>query len=183
MDLPLIGYVVWLAIYKLAENTAMVKAGTLRQTPRRDWTVFLIAAPFYGVIMGALLEHLYLETTPTLIHALLGSLFFTAATFLRTKGHLDLQKGFSMFLERPASQGLVTTGLYGVIRHPLYLGNLCFFFACPLSMAATFTWLVAGLGVVGVFVRIPLEEQLLSEELEGYQDYREETWALIPGMY
>jgi protein-S-isoprenylcysteine O-methyltransferase Ste14 len=183
MDLPLIGYVIWLAIYKITENAAMAKAGTLRQRPRQDWTFFLIAVPFYGVIIGALLEHLYLETTPTFVNLLLGSLLFAAATFLRTKGHLDLQKGFSMFLERPDSQGLVTTGLYGFIRHPLYLGNLCLFVACPLFMAATFTWIVAGLGIVGVFVRIPIEERFLKAEVEGYTTYMEETWALIPGIY
>ncbi len=182
-DRALIAYIAWVLIYRVAENVAMRKAGSAGKQPVRDWTAWLIIVPYYLVLLGAPAEHLYLETEPGVLHWVLGSLLFLAATVVRTKAHLDLQKGFSMFLETPEEQGLVTTGLYGAIRHPLYLGNLLLFLACPLFLAVTWTWALTALGIVGLLVRIPIEERFLAERFAAYESYKKESAALIPGIY
>jgi hypothetical protein len=58
-DIPLYAYVILLAIYKLAENVAKRKTGTLNRRTQGEWTMALIVLPYYLVIVGPLLEHLY----------------------------------------------------------------------------------------------------------------------------
>jgi protein-S-isoprenylcysteine O-methyltransferase Ste14 len=182
-DAPLYAYLVLLAIYKLAEHLAMRKTGTLAHKPRWEWTMAAIIVPYYLVIVGPLLEYFYFRWEGGYLSWILGTVFYAAATFFRTKGHLDLQKGFSMAIEKIEEVRLVQTGLYRYIRHPLYLGNLCLFVACPLFLAARISWAFTVLGCAGVLVRIRVEERFLREHLEGYRAYIDKTWALIPGLY
>jgi protein-S-isoprenylcysteine O-methyltransferase Ste14 len=77
----------------------------------------------------------------------------------------------------------VRNGLYAHIRHPLYLANILLFIACPLFLQSTFSWAIALLGLIGVLIRIRLEERFLQSTTERYEEYKSETWALIPGVY
>ncbi len=183
MDLELSVYVALIVAYRLLEALAMREAGSYGRRPRRDWTMALIVVPYYAVMVGPLLEYLALESIPGLANFGFGGLCFAAAVFFRARGHLDLGRGFSMAIERTDGAGLVDTGLYATIRHPLYLGNLFLFLACPLFLGAKLSWIAAVLGLVGVLIRIQMEEAFLMRELEGYEAYVERTWALLPGVY
>ncbi len=67
---------------------------------------------------------------------------------------------------------LVSTGVYGVVRHPMYLGAILMFIGGPLLLGAL-TALAVGSGLaVLLAVRIGDEEKLLSAELPGYEEYR-----------
>ena len=174
-------YVVLVLLYQASE--ALVMNRPTRRRSARDWTTSLIVVPYYLILTGAPLEHLYWSTKPGLLNSIPGALFFLAATALRVRGHLDLKRGFSMYIEELEDQQLVQSGIYAHIRHPLYLGNLCLFVACPLFLAVGWTWVVTVLGFLGILARIRIEERFLLKHLEGYAQYREETWALIPGVF
>ena len=75
------------------------------------------------------------------------------------------------------------SGLYAKIRHPLYLGNLLLFLACPAFLAGRLSWLAAVLAIAGLILRIHIEEKFLLGNTDGYQDYIQRTWALIPYLY
>jgi len=113
---------------------------------------------------------------------MLGALFFAAATVVRAKARLDL-RGFSVSIEKREGQNLVETGLYKHIRHPLYLGNLFLFVACPLFLASRFSWILTATGAAGILVRIKLEERFLLENMDGYREYMAKTSALFPGLF
>ena len=183
IDTALYAYAAAIIIYRVVEGAIMRRTGSFSRRPKQDWTMGLIAVPYYLVMVGPLLEYLYFEWRPQPIHVGLGAVCLAAATVLRAKGHLDLGSGFSMAIERAAGSELVETGLYATIRHPLYLGNVALFVGCPLFLAARLSWVFTVLGFVGVLVRIQIEERFLMEQLEGYEAYRERTWALIPGIY
>jgi protein-S-isoprenylcysteine O-methyltransferase Ste14 len=176
-------YLALLLIYKLAENMAMRKTGTLARKTRWEWSMALIAVPYYLVMAGPLVEHLYLQWEGGYWHWILGGMWFVGAIFFRVRGHLDLQRGFSMAIEEVEQARLVQTGLYAYIRHPLYLGNLCLFVACPLFMATRYCWALTVLGAIGVLWRIQIEERFLRAHLEGYGAYMEKTSALVPWIY
>jgi protein-S-isoprenylcysteine O-methyltransferase Ste14 len=180
LGLSLYAYVGLVLLYRASETLVMARPTRRRA---RDWTASLISVPYYLILTGAPLEYLYWDTKPGPLHWIPGALFFLAATALRVRGHLDLKQGFSMFIERVEGQSLVRRGIYAHIRHPLYLGNVCLFVACPLFLAARWTWVATVLGVLGILVRIRIEERFLMEHMEGYAAYREETWALIPGLF
>ena len=176
-------YLAMLVIYKLAENVAMRKTETLARKTRWEWSMALIAVPYYLVMAVPLVEHLYFQWAGGYLYWILGGICFLGGTFFRVRGHLDLQQGFSMAIEEVEQARLVQTGLYAHIRHPLYLGNLCLFVACPLFMAAHYSWALTVLGAIGILWRIQIEERFLQAHLEGYEAYMERTWALFPWTY
>ncbi|HNT76240.1 MAG TPA: isoprenylcysteine carboxylmethyltransferase family protein [Anaerolineae bacterium] len=183
MDQHLIGYIVGYLGYRIAENWAMAKAGTLAKRPQFEWTMALIVVPYYLTAAAPLLEYLIWQTQPTAITWVLGGLGFLAAAFFRVRAHLDLQKGFSMAIEHGEEHQLVKTGLYARIRHPLYLGNLFLFIACPLFLAARVSWLFTALGLIGIVIRIKIEEKFLTATFPDYAEYMHTTHALIPGVF
>jgi protein-S-isoprenylcysteine O-methyltransferase Ste14 len=184
MDIYLTAYIALVLIYRGAETYVMTKTGTLTRRPRRDWTALLIAVPYWITLAGAALEYLTLQPArPTIIALVLGALLFVGATAVRVKAHLDLGAQFSMFLEEGRAGGLVTTGIYRTIRHPLYLANVLLFLACPTFLALTWSWIPAALGIAGVLTRIELEERFLMASFEGYATYADGTWKLVPRIY
>ncbi len=76
---------------------------------------------------------------------------------------------------------VVSTGVYGWVRHPMYLGATLMFVGGPLVTGAV-SALVVGLALAGLLaVRSLDEEALLSRELPGYEDYRRRVrYRLIP---
>lgn len=83
---------------------------------------------------------------------------------------------------RPGGE-LVTSGIYGSVRHPMYLAVLLCAVAACLAYAAPWKWL-ASLALLAVLVvKMRYEEQRLSERFEAYADYRKRSKALIPFIF
>jgi protein-S-isoprenylcysteine O-methyltransferase Ste14 len=81
-------------------------------------------------------------------------------------------------------QQVVSTGVYGLVRHPMYLGASLMFLGGPLLLGSALG-LVLGLGLVLLLmVRIVGEEKLLARELEGYAAYRDHVrHRLVPRIW
>jgi protein-S-isoprenylcysteine O-methyltransferase Ste14 len=69
------------------------------------------------------------------------------------------------------SQTVTSTGLYAIVRHPMYMGALILFAGIPLALDSYWGLAVIVPVVIVFAVRIADEEKLLNEELEGYRDY------------
>jgi protein-S-isoprenylcysteine O-methyltransferase Ste14 len=83
-----------------------------------------------------------------------------------------------------AGQPVVSTGLYGVIRHPMYAGALLLLAATPLALGSYWTLLVAVLFVPLLAWRLLDEERFLTRNLPGYADYcRKVRTRLVPGVW
>jgi protein-S-isoprenylcysteine O-methyltransferase Ste14 len=83
----------------------------------------------------------------------------------------------------PTEGGLVTTGPYHYVRHPIYAAILLFFAG---AIAAHPSWRTAVLGLVvlgALMVRIVSEERLVSERYPEYAEYSRTTKRLVPGVY
>jgi protein-S-isoprenylcysteine O-methyltransferase Ste14 len=87
-------------------------------------------------------------------------------------------------IQRERKQQVVSTGVYGVVRHPMYLGGSLLFLGGPLLMGSR--W---GLGIGATMVlllagRIVGEEKMLGEELEGYAEYKKRVRSrLLPFVW
>ena len=81
-------------------------------------------------------------------------------------------------------QAVVDTGLYGIVRHPMYAVTVWLFLSIPLVLGS-FWALLCFVPYVGiVFVRIRNEEKVLEEGLEGYTDYKKRVkYRLIPFIW
>ncbi len=87
-------------------------------------------------------------------------------------------------IQTERQQRVVSTGVYGLVRHPMYLGASLMFIGGPLLMRSAWG-LVPGLAMVLLLVvRISGEERLLVSDLDGYEAYRMKVrFRLVPGLW
>lgn len=83
-----------------------------------------------------------------------------------------------------AGQELVSTGLYGIVRHPMYVGTLIMMFGMPLALDSYWGLVTLVPGVLILAYRILDEEKLLSAELTGYREYMQKVhYRLLPYVW
>jgi protein-S-isoprenylcysteine O-methyltransferase Ste14 len=83
-----------------------------------------------------------------------------------------------------AGQTVISTGLYGFVRHPMYLGGLLFLAGTPLALGSCWALLLLPLFLAIIYFRIANEEEVLLRDLEGYAEYRQRVrYRLIPGVF
>ncbi|MBO5842817.1 MAG: isoprenylcysteine carboxylmethyltransferase family protein, partial [Clostridia bacterium] len=81
-------------------------------------------------------------------------------------------------------QTLVSTGLYGVVRHPMYLATLLMFLPMPLILQSLWGLCVFGWYAVLIVIRILNEEKVLTAELDGYAEYKKKVrYRIIPFIW
>lgn len=87
-------------------------------------------------------------------------------------------------IQSERKQYVISTGVYGFVRHPLYLGCLFMIFGAPLLLGSLCG---LGIGLIAFFAlagRIIGEEKMLVNELEGYEAYQKRvTYRLIPFIW
>ncbi len=90
----------------------------------------------------------------------------------------------SRTIEVQEGQKVVSTGLYGIVRHPMYAVTLLLFGAMPLVLGSLPAFAVMLVYPALIVVRILNEEKLLTAELDGYADYKQKVkYRLIPFIW
>jgi protein-S-isoprenylcysteine O-methyltransferase Ste14 len=83
-----------------------------------------------------------------------------------------------------SGQQVVTTGVYGFVRHPMYLGGLILMIGTPLALGSWWGLLFLVPGVAVLVFRILDEEKLLRQDLAGYDEYAEQVrYRLVPHVW
>ena len=83
-----------------------------------------------------------------------------------------------------AEQPVVDTGLYGLVRHPMYVGALIMMVGMPLALDSYWGLLTLVPGVAVLALRIDDEEKMLRQELAGYDEYTHKVhYRLVPGVW
>lgn len=83
-----------------------------------------------------------------------------------------------------AGQTLVSTGLYGWVRHPMYTGNVLLMIGTPLALDSYWGLALLLPGLALLVLRIRDEERLLTAELSGYREYTEKVhYRLFPYLW
>ena len=90
----------------------------------------------------------------------------------------------SRTIEVQEGQKVVDTGLYGIVRHPMYMSTLLLFLAMPLVLGSVISFLIMLLYIPLIAKRIRNEEQVLEEGLEGYKEYKQKVqYKVIPFIW
>ena len=90
----------------------------------------------------------------------------------------------SRTIEVREDQEVVSTGLYGVVRHPMYTATVLLFLAMPLVLGSWPSFIIMLAYIPIIVKRIRNEEQVLEGELKGYREYREKVkYRLIPHVW
>ncbi|MBQ2893576.1 MAG: isoprenylcysteine carboxylmethyltransferase family protein [Oscillospiraceae bacterium] len=81
-------------------------------------------------------------------------------------------------------QTVVDTGLYGIVRHPMYAVTIELFMMMPLVLGSWWALIVFAIYPAVIVVRLKDEEELLTRELPGYEEYKKKVkWRLLPFIW
>jgi protein-S-isoprenylcysteine O-methyltransferase Ste14 len=90
----------------------------------------------------------------------------------------------SRTIEVQEGQQVVSTGLYGIVRHPMYMATLVLFLSMPLVLGSVLSFVVFLAYPAIIVKRLLNEEEVLSRELNGYTEYMQKVkWHLIPFIW
>ena len=81
-------------------------------------------------------------------------------------------------------QKVVDTGLYGIVRHPMYMATILLFMAMPVVLGSWYALIIFAFYPVIIVIRLKDEEALLEKELPGYREYQQKVkYRLIPFVW
>lgn len=90
----------------------------------------------------------------------------------------------SRTIEVQEGQKVIDTGLYGIVRHPMYSVTLLLFLAMPLILGSIYSFVIFLVYPFIIAARIRNEEQLLEKELSGYKEYKQKVkYRMIPFIW
>jgi protein-S-isoprenylcysteine O-methyltransferase Ste14 len=170
-------------------GVALFSAGNLSPGEREDRGNRWVLAAF-GLI-GLLMAYLPAYTDRAEFWTLdgdamrwLGVVLFAAGGALRIWPVFVLGRRFSGLVAIQPGHTLVTSGVYGVIRHPSYLGLLVGSLGWALAFRSAVGVLLTALLIPPLLARIRAEERLLHTQFgDEYDAYRSRTSRLVPGIY
>ncbi len=114
----------------------------------------------------------------------LGLALYAGGNLLALVALRALGKQYSGYVTLQDNHELVQTGIYGVIRHPIYLRAILVMLGLPLVFRSWLVLPALALGVVFAAARIRQEEKLLAEQFGAeFEAYRRRTWRLLPFVY
>ena len=145
--------------------------------------IFLSALLFLATFILAGLDYRFSWLqVPSLITWCASFIFLASyllyAEVLRENNHLF------RIIDVQDQQNVISTGLYGIVRHPMYLATLGLFLSIPLILGSLLAFLVMLLYLPIISQRIKGEEAFLEKNLEGYQEYKNQvTTKIIPFLW
>ncbi len=90
----------------------------------------------------------------------------------------------SRTIEVQENQKVIDTGLYGIVRHPMYSATLLLFLSIPLVLGSIYSFFIFLAYPLIIAKRIKGEEEFLEKELEGYREYKKKVkFRLIPFIW
>jgi len=109
---------------------------------------------------------------------------FVLAGYMAFVWVLTVNSYLSRTVQVDPGQKVVSTGPYGLVRHPMYAGVTVMYLASPLALGSYWAILPAALVIPLLAARLLHEEQVLLRDLPGYAEYRQKVkYRLLPGIW
>ncbi len=90
----------------------------------------------------------------------------------------------SRTVEVQENQKVIDTGLYGIVRHPMYMSTILLFFTMPIVLGSALSFVIMLAYIPIISKRIHNEELILEEGLEGYSEYKKRVrYKVIPFIW
>jgi protein-S-isoprenylcysteine O-methyltransferase Ste14 len=187
--LAVFAFYTWIpSVYLVRKNPAALerrmRAGPLAETRTLQKiisTVVFICFPAMFVVSA--LDHRFgwspVPTTVTVVGDILVAVGLGVAMLVVA------QNGYAAAnITVESGQTLVSTGLYGLVRHPMYTGNVILMPGVPLALGSYWGLVFVIPGIVALVLRIRDEELLLEQELIGYREYEQQVhYRLLPYVW
>ena len=149
--------------------------------------VSLLIFSFVGLIVFIRLDvfEFQLMTKPGPIVSSAGLVLFVAGWWIMTLAMRENAFAAPVVKsQEERHQKVIDTGVYAVVRHPMYVGAVLLMFGMPLWLESYAGAIFAFLPIAILAARILIEERFLKRELAGYEDYTKRVrWRLIPFVW
>ena len=166
----------------MAKNPNLLRSRlNAKETEREQNLVIKLSGLMFlvGFILAGLDFRFGWSKLPMTVNYIGAGLFLTAYVFYAEV--LRENTWLSRTIEVQEGQTVVSTGLYGIVRHPMYSATLLLFLSMPLVLGSVPAFLVFLCYPAIIAKRILGEEQVLRRELKGYDEYCDRIrWRLIP---
>jgi protein-S-isoprenylcysteine O-methyltransferase Ste14 len=177
-----------LTLWSLKNDPALLerrmKGGpTAEQRPAQRIVMWGMTTAFVGLFVVSGLDHRFGWSNLSAPFVIVGDCLLVLSFYLFNL--VFRENSFAASTIRISEgQKVISTGPYGVIRHPMYFAGLLFILSIPLALGSIWSLLV----VIPTFPfmgwRIADEEKMLRTELGGYSEYCEKVkYRVIPGLY
>lgn len=179
--IPIMALGVWMSLR--SPELLRKRLGAKESQIEQRWVVALSGVMFVACFVVAGLNFRYgWHTLPEWVVWLAVGLFLLSyllyAEVLRENAYL------SRTIEVQAEQKVIDTGLYGIVRHPMYAATLLLFLSMPLILGSLISFIITLVYIPIISVRIRNEEQVLEEGLDGYKEYKQRVrYKVIPFVW
>jgi protein-S-isoprenylcysteine O-methyltransferase Ste14 len=174
----------WLALKNPVLLQRRIKGGPTKETrPLQRVLISAVVVAFAVVLVVSGLDWRFGWSNAPLWVIVLGDAMVVLGLYLAL---VVLQQNTyaASTIETMEGQTVISTGLYGIVRHPMYLGTLILSLGAPLALGSYWGLLIVLLVIPVLVLRIGDEEKMLVGELEGYEDYRHKVrFRLIPAIW
>ena len=172
-------------IVMMLKNPALLESRlTAKETQREQSTVIKLSGLMFlaGFVIAGLGFRFHWYMLPMGVSIGAAVLFLFAYTLyaevLRENTYL------SRTITVQQGQTVVDTGLYGIVRHPMYSVTLLLFLSMPIVLGSVYAFLIFLVYPFIIAKRIRHEEELLEKELPGYREYKQKVkFRLIPFIW
>ncbi len=174
-------------VYLLRTNPAALgrrMRGPFAETrPLQRLVVFFLSVCFFAMFVFSALDHRFGWSTVPASISVIGDVL--VAVGLGVAMLVVIQNSYAAVnITVEAGQTLVSTGLYGLVRHPMYTGSIILMLGVPLALGSYWGLLFVVPGLFVLVLRISDEENMLDHELSGYHEYtRRVRYRLVPFVW
>ncbi len=168
------GSVLWFLPFAIARRRNETPQ---KVNPRARWGIVLQALAY-----SILWQNHFWERSPATWKVALAAMLFGGATILVWSAVFRLGRQWRFDAALVPDHELVRTGVYGLVRHPIYTSFFCFFLATGLLVTPNWALAIATvLFVIGTEIRARVEDGLLASQFgEQFQDYQGKVSAYLP---
>jgi protein-S-isoprenylcysteine O-methyltransferase Ste14 len=176
------------SVYLAATNPAALQRRMQAGPAAESRPLQKIIITFAFVSMGAMivvsaLDYRYGWSSVPAVVSVIGDVL--VGTGLLIAMITTIQNGYAAAnINVESDQNVVSTGVYSVVRHPMYFGNVVMMIGVPLALGSYWALLFVVPGLAVLATRILDEEKALTLELTGYREYIQRVhYRLVPGVW
>jgi len=169
----------------LAERTRAPGSANQKPWDKILMILILAVALLWFVVLPLDAERFHWSPPFPLWLKIVGAVALLPALYLIERATMDNTYLSTMVrIQSERKQHVISTGAYGFVRHPLYLGCLMMMLGAPLLAGSVYGLIISFVGSLLLVARIIGEEQMLVGELESYEQYKTRVrYRLIPGVW
>ena len=153
------------------------------QENEQKWVLLFSGLMFIAGFIVAGLNYRYKWIEMPNIVVILASIIFIIAYILYAEV-LRENTYLSRTIEVQENQKVIDTGLYGIVRHPMYAATIILFLTIPLVLGSIISFIIFLIYPIIIGKRIKNEEKVLEKDLKGYTEYKKKVkYKVIPFVW